>query len=373
MTTIAVLFKNYGPYHFARLEQFHQVCNQVGWKAIGVELARAELTYEWKADSKSIICEFISIIDDQVMEEVPVIKLTQALYRTLGNINPDVLVIAGYSPMIMLSAMIWCRLNRKPAILMTASKEDDAERTLWKETTKSLILRFYQAALVGGSPQKRYFEKLGMPSDRIFIGYDVVDNESFAKSKIQHLENPIKNPFFFTINRFIEKKNLLWLLSVYSEYRNQLGEKAWDLVLCGDGDLRIKILNRIAELNLEKFVHCPGFLQRNEQLPYFAHAKCFIHSSTQEQWGLVVNEAMAASLPVLLSNRCGCFEDLLIEGENGFGFDPENAPQLLHLMLNVSCNTSDLTRLGDNARSHIEKFSPLLFGNNLVKAIHLSM
>ena len=208
-----------------------------------------------------------------------------------------------------------------------------------------------------------------MPSDRIFIGYDVVDNESFVKSKIQHLENPIKNPFFLTTNRFIEKKNLLWLLSVYSEYRNQLGEKAWDLVLCGDGDLRIKVLDKIAELNLEGFVHTPGFLQRNDQLPFFAHAGCFVHASVQEQWGLVVNEAMASSLPVLVSNKCGCVEDLVIEGENGFTFDPENKAQLIQLMIDVTIDTYNLKEMGNNARIHVEKFSPILFAENLLRAV----
>jgi glycosyltransferase involved in cell wall biosynthesis len=47
-----------------------------------------------------------------------------------------------------------------------------------------------------------------------------------------------------------------------------------------------------------------------------------VHASTTEQWGLVVNEAMAAGLPVLVSDRCGCAPDLVEVGVNGFTFDP---------------------------------------------------
>jgi glycosyltransferase involved in cell wall biosynthesis len=49
---------------------------------------------------------------------------------------------------------------------------------------------------------------------------------------------------------------------------------------------------------------------------------------------------MAAGLPVLVSNHCGCFEDLVIEGVNGFGFDPENPQQLTELMLKMSSKES---------------------------------
>ena len=370
---IAILATNFGPYHFARLQAAKQQFNLSGWEVIGVELSRSERTYLWQTNTSEISCEFETVIRDKTWEDVSLFTLTRSLFKILSAHKIDVLVVPGYHDFILILAMLWAKIQHKPVILMLASKEDDKKRHFAFEYCKSLVIKNYQAALVGGSPQKRYLEKLGMPSDKIFIGYDVVDNDSFEKNKISRLKNPLEKPFFLTVNRFVGKKNLFWLLSVYADYRNQLGSKSWDLVLCGDGELAKQVHARIVELNLEKFVHCPGFLQRNEQLPYFAHAKCFIHSSTQEQWGLVVNEAMAASLPVLLSNRCGCFEDLLIEGENGFGFDPENAPQLLHLMLNVSCDTSNLTRLGDNARNHIEKFSPLLFGNNLVKAIHLSM
>ena len=48
----------------------------------------------------------------------------------------------------------------------------------------------------------------------------------------------------------------------------------------------------------------------------------FVHASTTEQWGLVVNEAMAAGLPVLVSERCGCASDLVAHGINGLLFDP---------------------------------------------------
>ena len=88
-----------------------------------------------------------------------------------------------------------------------------------------------------------------------------------------------------------------------------------------------------------------------------------------EQWGLVVNEAMAAALPVLVSDRCGCFEDLIIEGINGFGFDPDNSQQLTNLMLKMSAANFDRQRMGDAAFQHIQNYSPKRFADGLAKAI----
>jgi glycosyltransferase involved in cell wall biosynthesis len=175
------------------------------------------------------------------------------------------------------------------------------------------------------------------------------------------------------INRFVPKKNLLFLISSYAAYRQIAGNNAWDLVLSGDGQQRPQIEQLIAELGLSDVVHLPGFLQQNELLPYFVHASCFIHASIQEQWGLVVNEAMAAGLPVLVSNRCGCFEDLVIEGVNGFGFDPENSQQLTDLMLKVSSEKIDLAQKGNAALEHIQKFSPDYFAQGLMQAVEYAL
>jgi 1,2-diacylglycerol 3-alpha-glucosyltransferase len=231
----------------------------------------------------------------------------------------------------------------------------------------------YKAALVGGKPQKRYLTKLGMRPEAVFSGYDIVGNEAFYPNKIQVLLNPLQKPYFLAINRFVTKKNLLRLLNSYATYRQGADSQIWDLVLCGDGELRPQLKQRITELGLENFVHLPGFLQQDELLPYFAHANCFIHASIQEQWGLVVNEAMAAGLPVIVSKRCGCFEDLVIEGVNGFGFDPENSQQLTELMLKISSGEVDLTAMGNAALKHIQKFSPDYFAYGLTQAVEYAL
>lgn len=370
---IGVLFANYGPYHIARIKALHNYIKEQNWQVLGIELARSEAEYPWKSKVADLPFPIICLSAEQQLEQTKNDKLIQRLYTVLNKVNPDVLVIAGYARITMLSALLWSTWHRKPAILFSETTENDAQRFWLQETIKNWILKLYKVALVGGKPQKRYLIKLGMPPDAIFFGYDVVGNEAFHPDKTKSLPQPFDRPYFLTINRFVPKKNLLFLISSYAAYRQVTGSNAWDLVLCGNGQLRPQIEQRITEFSLQDVVHLPGFLQQDELLPYFAHARCFIHASIQEQWGLVVNEAMAAGLPVLVSNRCGCFEDLVSEGVNGFGFDPENLQQLADLMLKTSSGEINLQAIGQASLAHIQKFSPDYFAQGLMQAVEYAL
>ena len=373
MKCIALIFANYGPYHLARICRFYELYSRLGWNVVGIELARHEFEYTWQAKVEGLPFKIVSVIENQHLEQVKVSYLLKQLYAALSQINPDVLVIAGYARYSMLFTLLWSSWRQKAAILVSATKQDDAPRSQWNETIKRWILKHYNAALVGGQPQKRYLIELGMPAEAIFLGYNVVGNDSYHPNQIKTLPTPISKPYFLAINRFVPKKNLLFLISSYSAYCQAVDTQAWDLVLCGDGQLRSQIEQYIAEFGLQDAVHLPGFLQQDELLPYFAHANCFIHASIQEQWGLVVNEAMAAGLPVLVSNRCGCFEDLVIEGVNGFGFDPENSQQLTDLMIKVSLGNVALETMGQAALEHIKNFSPDYFAQGLMQAIEYAL
>lgn len=370
---IVILFANYGPYHISRLQAFQKSCSSFNWESIGIQLAQTELEYPWEVQTNKLSVNILSVTKNKALENISLSELLANLFKLLNEVCPDVLVISGYFRLSMLAAFIWGIWHKKLMILLSESTENDAPRSWWRENFKRSIIKKYKSALVGGKPQKRYLMKLGMPTEAIFLGYDVVGNDAFHPNKIKSLSSPLEKSYFLAINRFIPKKNLLFLISTYARYRQAAGENSWDLVLCGDGYLRPQLEQQIKKLGLNEFIHLPGFLQQNELLPYFAHAACFIHASTHEQWGLVVNEAMAAGLTVLVSNHCGCFEDLVLEGVNGFSFDPENSQQLTDLMLKVSSGEIDFEKMGQAALEYIQKFSPEYFARGLIQAIEYGL
>jgi len=188
----------------------------------------------------------------------------------------------------------------------------------------------------------------------------VSGQRSEVRSPISDLRSPPSGPYFLASARFVEKKNLPRLIQAYARYRQlveneenrkqkaenqdqfQLSEfqlsafSPWPLVLVGDGPLRSDLCHLLSGLRLKSSILLPGFKQYPELPAFYASAGAFIHASTTEQWGLVVNEAMASGLPVLVSNRCGCATDLVQAGVNGFTFDPCDVEQLAQLMLKIS-------------------------------------
>src|ERR1041384_6485360 len=158
----------------------------------------------------------------------------------------------------------------------------------------------YCAARVGGQHHIDYLVELGMPRERIFTGYDVVDSAYFLRraGEVRGQKSECRKKFglpenyFLASARFIEKKNLATLIRAYAAYTQKseaIGNPSWHLVLLGDGPLREALNSQLSTLNLHGQVHLPGFKQYEELPVYYALANVFVHASTSEQWGLVVN------------------------------------------------------------------------------------
>jgi 1,2-diacylglycerol 3-alpha-glucosyltransferase len=242
--------------------------------------------------------------------------------------------------------------------------------------------------LVGGERHCEYLVQLGMPAESVFFGYDVVDTHYYSRWTKKVREEPglwrgrleLPERYFLASARFIEKKNLPNLLRAFANYRAESNNRnnsgtsaAWDLVVLGDGELRPRLEALRQELGLTTAVHFPGFRQYDELPMYYALAKAFIHASSVEQWGLVVNEAMAANLPVLVSNRCGCAPTLVRDGENGHTFDPHDIGAMTQCMCKMSALPEQSRQLmGRQSGQIISEFGPERFADGLRRAAAVS-
>ena len=271
---------------------------------------------------------------------------------------------------------MWCIDHSVPAILMSESQYSDSHRRWWKEYTKHCFVNCFSAGLVGGTPQKEYLAKLGMERWRIFFGYDVVDNSHFyvgsssARKNAHYLRRCLNLPenYFLSSCRFIEKKNILSLLQAYRVYIDRFLQNSWSLVILGDGELKSEIIASISRLGLQKFVFLPGFKQYSELPNYYGLARAFVLASTSEQWGLVVNEAMASCLPVLVSERCGCARDLVVDGKNGYRFDPFDVNYLADLMGKITQSNVSLMDMGRASNDIISQFGTDYFAKGLIRS-----
>ena len=368
---IAVLFHHIGPYHHARLNAAGREMDVLGIEWSG------EDNFGWGASSSASAYRKISLFPKAVPGSHDPQALSARLMSVFKEFTPDVVAVNGWGDFgSVLALRCGAEMNR-PMVIMSESTVWDEKRVAWKEWMKSRIVRLCSAGLTGGGPHADYLVKLGIPRDRVFLGYDVVDNDYFsgqtAEARNHEAEvrrhHQLPQKYFLASARFIEKKNLPRLLKAYARYR-QLAPPSvppWDLVLLGDGSLRKTLESQVASLTLQAHVMMPGFKPYPDLPGFYAFAGAFVHASTTEQWGLVVNEAMAAGLPVLVSNRCGCAPDLVKEGANGFTFDPFDVEALAQLMSRLGGFTTDqLAAFGQASRKLIAEWSPARFAGGLL-------
>jgi len=371
---IAVVFHHIGPYHHARLNAAADTLAVTGieWSAKGYD--------SWGAADEPARYQKVSIFPEATDLKPGKADLQRAFWATLEQANPDAVAVNGWNNFGSLVAADCCVRHGIPMVVMSESARQDEPRTWWKEVFKRQIVGLYSAALVGGQRHVEYLVELGMPRDHIFTGYDVVDNDYFAERALQirNSKSEIRKKFglpenyFLASARFIEKKNLPTLLRAYARYREMSDVKGqnsekWHLVILGDGPLKSDLCRLISDLSLNAYVHLPGFKQYEELPVYYALANAFVHASTSEQWGLVVNEAIASGLPVIVSERCGCVPGLV--QDNGFTFDPTDEHELASRLLEMAAlSDGDLKQRGEASRRIAERFGPELFSKGLEKA-----
>lgn len=374
---IAWLLINGSHYHIAR---WHAVSEISEFEPQLIELSNRDASFAELESSNASRFERHTLFHNRIWSEISGWQRQQAILKVLDKTNPDIICINGWSMGGGVAALYWAKLHQRRVIIFSASNKFDKQRNFFLEKIKSMIVNLSDAAMVGGSNARDYLCALGYAGNRIFLGYDVVDNSYFsAKSGAEIFSRVVmhnlisKTPFFLAVARFEKKKNHARLLQAYSKYRTVIGDTAWPLVILGDGILRSRLEAQCISLGLSETVILPGFVGYDELPGWYQNAGCFIHPSTSEQWGLVVNEAMAAGLPVLVSNRCGCARDLVIDGRNGFTFDPYNVDEISDVMVRVTSNGFDRARFGEESLRIISKWSPQTFANNLLTAAKAAM
>lgn len=302
-------------------------------------------------------------------------KLASAIWKHLNRLNPSTVLVPGYYNVPALAAALWSRFKRRRSVLMTESTEADHQRTWWRELfKKTLIHSLFDWAIAGGKAHRRYLEKLGFPPERIAHFYDIVDNDFFRgraqAERLRHRAHDFGLPdhFFLFVGRLAQEKNVDGLLAAYLNYRYSGGTKS--LVFVGGGPLEARLRRIASESDFSSDIYFEGLKNSKELSPYYTFADCFVLPSTREPWGLVVNEAMAAGLPVLVSKACGCAEDLVIEGGNGFCFDPAKLQDLsdrLHAIESLS--VAELRTMGRRSWELIAQYSPAAWASEVARIV----
>jgi glycosyltransferase involved in cell wall biosynthesis len=277
----------------------------------------------------------------------------------------DVLIIAGWLDFACQAGFVLSKLLRRKYILWSESTayEPSWRRDLAAPLVRTMVTHAHACVAVG-TRSKDYLVSLGASPGDVFTAISTVDVAHFQRVSAtwKPRRDELKAQFGITrrrvvlyVGQLIERKGLRYLIDAYDRLKRTYADVA--LVLLGYGPLRNE-LEETARMRGLPDVHFLGHMDV-EQIPRaYAMADVFVLPSLEDTWGLVVNEAMACGLPVVVSERVGGSVDLVRDGENGFVVEAGDADALAE-RVGVLVRQPELAeRLGACSMQLIQQFTP---------------
>lgn len=348
---IAVIWAQFGPYHVDRCAA---LARRFAGRAeiIAVEIATASRDYAWKPSGEVPGARKITLFPGRIVEDVPRWRRLLAMWRALRGCE-TVLFGIGYG-LIEGVVLAWLlRLSGCRVVLMTDSKYDDKPRSTWFEAVKCFALLGYSSAIVAGSRQIDYVRSLGFRRRAVLpcydgVGTDRIRDEAGAPPAPDGL--PFAERHFLFIGRFVAKKNLDMMLRGYADYVSRSGTAARRLQLVGGGELEPQLHALAESLEIAGKVDFLGFLDSKEVNRRLARALAIVLVSTEEQWGLVINEALALGLPAVVSTPVGARDLLVRDHVNGRIIDPADSRVLGAALSDIAADEQAWRRMCQASR-----------------------
>jgi glycosyltransferase involved in cell wall biosynthesis len=330
----------------------------LGEKAVGLEKER---TISWgkKSDFSNVGVS---------------IPWPKGLSRAIRHIHPDIIIAEGFFQFTPWA--LWYSITRHIPLIIAYEKTAHTERYCprWRRLYRKIVNRFVDAYIVNGSLTKEYLQTMGVPSQRIFTGAMSADSAGLVNRLKLMTENE-KEKFreevlsekgglnFLFVGRLIGLKGLDHLLDAWKDYVAIYKDD--HLTIVGDGPKFQEYLQRAKDLSN---VHLMGKTDYEEVYKYYAIADVFVIPTLEDNWSLVVPEAMACGLPIACSIYNGCYPELVHKGENGTLFDPLLQSSILQAL--TYFHVADPKRMGEVSKNIEKEYSPENVSSNILNAVN---
>jgi glycosyltransferase involved in cell wall biosynthesis len=291
------------------------------------------------------------------------------LRKELGAYGPDAILCTGWHHPAMFAGIAAAVSTGKPRLLRCEANllrpRPPATRLFHRA-----MLSLYQAVLPIGCANRRYYRAFGVRPEQMFDSPYFIENDRFSKAAGAADRAALRarwgippDAFCFLFSgKLVEKKHPVAVAEAMA------GISGAHLLIAGSGECE----NSVRAAVERHGVGCSfaGFLNQSEIPLAYAASDCLVlPSDARETWGLVVNEAMTCGLPAVVSDRVGCREDLIIEGETGFAFAFGNIPALAEKMRALAAAPGLAKQMGCRARAHIQSYSVESAASGVIRAV----
>lgn len=263
--------------------------------------------------------------------------------RIISDSNFQVIIIFGWSSIFFLQVVFWSLFYRKSLILRSESSILEKNNLIKKILKKIILFNFFKIfrkILYIGKNNLDFYLKYGVPRSKLIYSPYSVDNDFFSHkddrtiNKLKKKYNCQNKIIYLFSGKFIQRKNPLFLLRVINQI-NLLRKKNNNFfIFIGDGLEKEKCIEYSKKNNINNVVFL-GFVNQKQIVNYYSLADFLILPSKFETWGLVVNEAMAASTGCIVTSSVGCARDLVREGTNGFIYRSDDNKELVKIILGI--------------------------------------
>lgn len=251
------------------------------------------------------------------------LHVPRGVWSALRAIDPDVIHAHEFG-LRTLQATAWKTAYRKPMVVHAdLSEHTERKWGMVRTALRRFILARTDRVAVNGDSGQRYIEQLGFPAARIDRLPFATDTGHFAALSPAHPQDGIRRLLY--VGRLIELKGIETFIARLSEYLATRPELQVELTLAGSGPQEDEIRTAPRPDNFR--LKLLGAVPYEALGAVYAQADTFVLPTLGDTWGLVVNEAMSAGLPVLGSTLSQAAAELVVDNGSGWLFDPRSSTE----------------------------------------------
>jgi glycosyltransferase involved in cell wall biosynthesis len=359
---IAFVWRQFGAYHMDRCEGVGAALGAER-RVIGIEMATQSDTYAWGASGDGVHFTKVTLFAGANVDRLSGWLIFVGLLRRIRADDVDHLFLAGYEQPALFAIAAISRLLGTKVYIALDSKFDDKPRRMRTEWFKQILMLPYHGAFAAGTTTRDYLRFLGFRRRPIALGYDTV---SLARLRALVPDVPVAwgARSFLVVARFVLKKNLAIALHAFAAYRAATRGPVRKLRLCGSGPQEAELRALAETLGIAGDVDFIGFADQAAVALELSRALCLLLPSVEEQWGLVVNEALAFALPLVVSENVGARDLLVRSMENGFVLSPHDPAGWAHAMTILAEDRTCWERMhaASRARAHLGDVATFVAG-----------